>query len=87
MKTVEPAACAARRGNVADQLADQDPLATPARCLEKLRSVPMPAGVEPLSDSRLFRLWAADTFRCGAVAVDLAMRLTSPGDRVSGGCP
>ncbi len=49
---------AVRLGREADHLAAQDPLAPPARALERLRAVRLPAGVEPLSDTRLVRLAA-----------------------------
>ena len=50
---------AARLGDRADELAREDPLASPTRALQVLREVPAPAGFEPLSDSRLLRLAAA----------------------------
>jgi serine/threonine protein kinase len=50
---------AARLGDLADDLAGEDPLAPPARALQLLRVVPAPVGFEPLSDSRLLRLAAA----------------------------
>ena len=49
---------AVRLGREADKFAEQDPLAPPARVLERLRSVRLPGGVEPLSDSRLLRVAA-----------------------------
>ena len=42
------AAYARRLGEVADQLADEDPLVAPARVVERLREVPPPPEVEPL---------------------------------------
>lgn len=50
---------AARLGDRADELAREDPLASPTRALQVLREVPPPAGFEPLADSRLLRLAAA----------------------------
>jgi len=50
---------AARLGDRADELAREDPLASPTRALQALREVPAPAGFEPLADSRLLRLAAA----------------------------
>ncbi len=47
---------AARLGSEADQLAAEDPLAPPPRVQERLRAVPLPAGAEPLGDSRLVRV-------------------------------
>ncbi|WP_164104217.1 BREX system serine/threonine kinase PglW [Candidatus Laterigemmans baculatus] len=46
-------------GRVADQLAAEDPLAAPARAMERLRAVPLPHEAEPLTDSRLLRLATA----------------------------
>jgi serine/threonine protein kinase len=50
---------AARLGDRADELAREDPLASPARALQVLREVPAPVGFEPLADGRLLRLAAA----------------------------
>jgi hypothetical protein len=50
---------AVRLGEVADELAGQDPLVSPARALERLRSVALPSGAEPLPEGRLVRLAAA----------------------------
>lgn len=50
---------AATLATTADQLAAADPLATPAAAIERLRRVPTPAGMPPLSDQRLTRLAAA----------------------------
>ena len=47
---------AVQLGREADGLADEDPLAPPLRVQERLRAVPMPAGVEPLADTRLLRV-------------------------------
>ena len=49
---------AVRLGREADKFAEQDPLAPPARVLERLRSLRLPGGVEPLSDARLLRVAA-----------------------------
>ncbi|MGQ4808745.1 Serine/threonine-protein kinase PknD [Candidatus Entotheonellaceae bacterium PAL068K] len=48
-----------RLGHSADQLAAEDPLAPPARVLQKLRTIALPSGAEGLSDVRLVRLAAA----------------------------
>ncbi|MDH3599660.1 MAG: BREX system serine/threonine kinase PglW, partial [Candidatus Tectomicrobia bacterium] len=50
---------ASRLGQRADQLADEDPLASPTRVLEKLRQVAPPKAASGLSDARLVRLAAA----------------------------
>src|SRR6266542_1671657 len=50
---------AASVGVVADQLAAADPLLSPAMALQRLRKVPAPTGLSPLSDHRLARLAAA----------------------------
>ncbi|MFW6062201.1 MAG: BREX system serine/threonine kinase PglW, partial [Planctomycetota bacterium] len=47
---------ATRLGREADKLAQEDPLASPGRVLEKLRNVQLPEPAEPVSDSRLLRL-------------------------------
>jgi serine/threonine protein kinase len=57
--TQELAEYAFRLGHCADRLADEDPLAAPARVLDTLRAIPPPAGSAPLSDTRLLRLAAA----------------------------
>jgi serine/threonine protein kinase len=56
--TPELADYAVRLGNRADQLAQEDPLAAPARALEQLRKLSLPERCEPLSDARLVRLAA-----------------------------
>jgi hypothetical protein len=53
------AAYASRLGQRADRLADEDPLASPARVLETLRQVTPPKATSGLSDARLVRLAAA----------------------------
>ena len=53
-------------GAVADQLADEDPLVSPQRVMERLREVPAPSEVS-LSDARLIRL-AAVVSRHAAVS-------------------
>ena len=58
---------AVRLGRDADDLAVEDPLAPPVRVLEKLRAVPLPSGLEPLSDTRLVRV-AVLASRNGAVS-------------------
>ena len=50
---------AATLGNVADQLATTDPLPSANAALDRLRSVPTPAGLVPPADFRLARLAAA----------------------------
>ena len=50
---------AARLGRAADELAQRDPLASPARALEALQAIPVPAGVEPPPPNRLAALAAA----------------------------
>src|SRR6266508_2497761 len=50
---------AASLGVVADQLAAADPLLSPPVALQRLRQVPAPTGLPPLSDHRLARLAAA----------------------------
>lgn len=52
----ELAEYAGRLGDAADRLADEDPLVSPARVLERLREVPLPPGAAPLPDPRLLRL-------------------------------
>ncbi|HZD67950.1 MAG TPA: BREX system serine/threonine kinase PglW [Actinomycetes bacterium] len=52
---------AASLGVVADQLASADPLLSPAVALQRLRHVPTPTGLPPLSDHRLARLAAASS--------------------------
>lgn len=46
-------------GRVATELAEEDPLPSAARCLERLRTVPSPEGLSPLDDIRLPRVAAA----------------------------
>jgi serine/threonine protein kinase len=58
-KTQALGAYAARLGEEADQLAGEDPLVPPARALQRLREIPIPADETVLSDSRLVRLAAA----------------------------
>jgi serine/threonine protein kinase len=48
-----------RIGHGADRLAAEDPLAPPARVLQTLRAIVLPAGVTELADTRLVRLAAA----------------------------
>lgn len=50
---------AIKLGEKADEIAQQDPLLTPARALETLRNLPAPQGATALSDSRLLRLAVA----------------------------
>ena len=50
---------AERLGRTADELAQRDPLPSPARALEALLAVPAPAGVEPPPPNRLPALAAA----------------------------
>lgn len=55
--SAELAAYARRLGEVADQIADEDPLVAPARVMERLREVSAPVGAS-LADARLIRLAA-----------------------------
>lgn len=50
---------AGQLGEVADRLADEDPLVPPVRAIQRLREVILPAGVEAFSDARILRLAAA----------------------------
>lgn len=50
---------AAALGQRADQIAKEDPLVPPARVVDMLREIPLPAEAEPLNDARLVRLAAA----------------------------
>ncbi len=50
---------AARLGDEADSLADEDPLVPPVRLLQRLREVRVPSGASTLSDARIIRLAAA----------------------------
>ncbi|MCY2987164.1 MAG: BREX system serine/threonine kinase PglW [Planctomycetota bacterium] len=59
--TQELADYAVRLGREADALATEDPLAAPARVLERLRAVRSPAGTEPIPDARLLRLAASSS--------------------------
>jgi hypothetical protein len=55
----ELAEYAFRLGHCADRLAEEEPLAPPARVLDRLRTIPQPSGATGLSDPRLVRLAAA----------------------------
>lgn len=55
----ELASYAGQLGEVADQLADEDPLVPPVRAIQRLRELSLPNGVEALSDARILRLAAA----------------------------
>jgi serine/threonine protein kinase len=57
--THELAGFAGRLGELADQLAIEDPLVPPARVLQRLREVSQPVGTSLLGDARLLRLAAA----------------------------
>ena len=57
--THELAGFAGRLGELADQLALEDPLVPPARVLQRLREVTQPVGTSLLADARLLRLAAA----------------------------
>ncbi|MCW2748973.1 MAG: pglW, partial [Aeromicrobium sp.] len=59
LEAEELADYAANLGIVADQLAASDPLPLPNVALDRLRTVPTPAGLTPLPDARLARLAAA----------------------------
>lgn len=52
----ERADYALRLGRVADELAEQDPLSTPARVMETLQGERLPQDVAPLSTTRLLKL-------------------------------
>lgn len=49
---------AIKLGDIADELATQDPLVPPERALEQLRSVSAPSSLPPLPDNRLLRIAA-----------------------------
>ncbi|MDA8564150.1 BREX system serine/threonine kinase PglW, partial [Mariniblastus sp.] len=49
---------AIKLGDIADELAKQDPLVPPERALEQLRSVFAPSSLPPLPDNRLLRIAA-----------------------------
>lgn len=57
--THELAGFAGRLGELADQLATEDPLVPPARVLQRLREVTQPVGSSLLGDAHLLRLAAA----------------------------
>lgn len=57
-RSAELAAYAFRLGELADRMADEDPLVAPVRVLERLREVPAPADAV-VADARLLRLAAA----------------------------
>lgn len=59
LEAEELADYAADLGVAADQLASVDPLPATATVLQRLRAVPLPAGLAPLPDYRLARLAAA----------------------------
>ena len=50
---------AGKLGSEADIIADDDPLVPPARVVQRLREINLPAGAQVLSDARLVRLAAA----------------------------
>jgi serine/threonine protein kinase len=54
---------ARRLGDLADQLAEEDPLVPPLRAIQRLRELVLPEGVEVLSDARILRLAAAASQR------------------------
>jgi len=53
------ASYASRLGDVADEIAAEDPLVPPVRTIEALRNVPLPEDFPILTESRLLRLAAA----------------------------
>jgi len=55
----EAAAFAFALGDLADELAGEDPLATPQRVVQRLREAPAPAECAAISDARLVRLAVA----------------------------
>ncbi len=65
--SLDLASYAARLGDEADAMSGEDPLIAPARVLQRLREVPVPAAMESLSDARLIRL-AVSASRCSAVS-------------------
>ncbi len=52
---------ASQLGEVALQLANEDPLVPPARAIQRLRAVALPIGVDALTDARILRLAAASS--------------------------
>lgn len=59
----ELASFALKLGEVADRMAEEDPLIPPARAIEMLRDVEAPSRMAPLSDARLVRLAVASASR------------------------
>ena len=55
------AAYASRLGDLADEIAAEDPLVTPVRAIESLREIPVPEDFSVLTESRLLRLAAASS--------------------------
>jgi hypothetical protein len=58
-RTPELANFAIQLGNQADEYAKEEPLAPPARVLERFREMSLAAGISSISDSRAMRLGAA----------------------------
>ena len=63
-------------GDLADQLAEADPLVSPERALQQLQEVPMP-GTLPLAENRLLRLAAAASHQA---ALSSRLEFLSEGD-------
>lgn len=55
----ELATYASQLGEVADRIAEEDPLVPPARAIQRLREVPLPTATDALLDARIVRLAAA----------------------------
>lgn len=71
---------AIRLGQEADKLAETDPILSPARIIEALRSIQLPGGVTPVSDIRLVKLASAASSRA---AVSSRMELYPRGMTVA----
>src|SRR6266508_4722920 len=74
LEAEELADYAASLGVAADQLAAADPLLSPAMALQRLRKVPAPTGLSPLSDHRLARLAAASATAAVSSRIELYPR-------------
>lgn len=61
--TDELADYAFKLGDASDALAQLDPLAMPQRVVERLRSIRVPAGAPPISDTRLLNVAVANSHR------------------------
>ena len=74
LSTKTSADYAIKLGDIADELAAQDPLVPPDRVLEQLRSVSAPSSLPPLPDNRLLRIAAGAS---GVAAVSSRQELVS----------